>query len=57
MRIQWKSVVMMAVLALFLGIAAPAWSQVVPPPTAPLADPMAEDYTAHVIPFYKIDAN
>ena len=22
-----------------------------------LADPMAEDYTAHVIPFYKIDAN
>jgi hypothetical protein len=27
----------------------PAWSQV--------ADPMAEDYTAHVIPFYKIDTN
>jgi hypothetical protein len=49
MRIQWKSVVTVAALALFMGIAAPAWSQ--------LADPMAEDYTAHVIPFYKIDAN
>jgi hypothetical protein len=48
-RSQWKSVVTVAALALFLGIAAPAWSQ--------LADPMAEDYTAHVIPFYKIDAN
>jgi hypothetical protein len=55
MRIQWKSVFMTAVLALFLGITAPAWSQV--PPTLPLADPMAEDFTAHVIPFYKIDAN
>jgi hypothetical protein len=42
-------VVTVAALALGLGIAAPAWSQ--------LADPMAEDYTAHVIPFYKIDAN
>jgi hypothetical protein len=49
MRIQWKSVVTVAALALFMGIAAPAWSQ--------LADPMAEDYTAHVIPFYKIDSN
>src|SRR4029453_2494642 len=49
MKHRWTSVVMVAALALFLGIAAPAWSQ--------LADPMAEDYTAHVIPFYKIDAN
>src|SRR5215510_12464379 len=49
MRIQWKSVIMVAALALSMGLAAPAWSQ--------LADPMAEDYTAHVIPFYKIDAN
>ena len=49
MKIQWKSVVMIAALALSMGIAAPAWSG--------LADPMAEDYTAHVIPFYKIDAN
>jgi hypothetical protein len=49
MKFQWKSVVMVAALALGLGIAAPAWSQP--------ADPMAEDYTAHVIPFYKIDAN
>ncbi len=57
MRSRWKSVVMVAALALFLGIAAPAWSQVVPPPTPPLADPMAEDYSVHVIPFYKIDAN
>ena len=32
-------------------------SVVTSPPTLPLADPMAEDYTAHVIPFYKIDAN
>jgi hypothetical protein len=54
MRNQWKSIVMMAVLALFLGIAAPLWSQT---PTPPLADPMAEDYSVHVIPFYKIDAN
>jgi hypothetical protein len=38
-----------AALALFMGIAAPAWSQ--------LADPMAEDYSVHVVPFYKIDAN
>jgi hypothetical protein len=49
MKHRWTSVVMVAALALFLGVAAPAWSQ--------LADPMAEDYTAHVIPFYKIDAN
>ena len=49
MKYRWTSVVMIAALALFLGIAAPAWSQ--------LADPMAEDYSAHVIPFYKIDAN
>jgi hypothetical protein len=48
-KIQWKSVVTAAALALSMGVAAPAWSQ--------LADPMAEDYTAHVIPFYKIDAN
>ena len=41
--------VMIAALALCMGIAAPAW--------AGLADPMAEDYTAHVIPFYKIDDN
>src|SRR5512132_2804116 len=49
MRLQGIRSVMVAALALFLGIAASAWSQ--------LADPMAEDYTAHVIPFYKIDAN
>jgi len=54
---------MVAALALFMGIAAPAWSQQPPlqylsrPPTPALADPMAEDYAAHVIPFYKIDAN
>jgi hypothetical protein len=46
---QWKSLVMGAALALSMGMAAPAWSQ--------LADPMAENYTAHVIPFYKIDSN
>ena len=40
---------MTAALALSMGIAAPAWSG--------LADPMTEDYTAHVIPFYKIDDN
>ena len=52
MRSHWKSLVMVAALALFMGIAAPAWSQ------APsLADPMAEDYSVHVVPFYKIDAN
>src|SRR5919109_1041210 len=49
MRIQCKSTAMIAALALVMGITATAWSQ--------LADPMAEDYTAHVIPFYKIDAN
>jgi hypothetical protein len=49
MRFQGNSVIMVAALALLMGIAAPAKSQ--------LADPMAEDYTAHVIPFYKIDAN
>ncbi len=49
MKIQWKSVVMIAALALSMGIAAPAWSG--------LADPMLEEYAVHVIPFYKIDAN
>jgi hypothetical protein len=49
MKLHGKSVVMGAALALCMGIAAPAWSQG--------ADPLAEDYTAHVIPFYKIDAN
>ena len=49
MRMQWKSVVMIAALALSMGIAAPAWSG--------LADPMLEEYAVHVIPFYKIDAN
>jgi hypothetical protein len=39
---------MVAVLALCLGIAAPAWS---------LEDPAGETYTAHLIPFYKIDSN
>lgn len=49
MKIQWKSMVMIAAaLALSMGIAAPAWS---------LGDPMQETYTAHVIPFYKIDSN
>jgi hypothetical protein len=48
-KIQWKSMLMIAALALSMGIAAPAWSG--------LADPMTEDYTAHVVPFYKIDAN
>ena len=49
MRLHGKSVFMVAALALCLGIAGPAWAQ--------LVDPMAEDYAAHVIPFYKIDAN
>ena len=49
MKLHGTSIVMGAALALSMGLAAPAWSQ--------LADPMAEDYTAHVIPFYKIDAN
>jgi hypothetical protein len=40
---------MVTALALCLGIAGPAWAQ--------LADPMAEDYATHVIPFYKSDAN
>jgi hypothetical protein len=53
MRILCQSVVMIAALAIVMGITAPAWSQGTPS----LADPMAEDYTAHVIPFYKIDAN
>jgi hypothetical protein len=59
MRSPWKSVVMVAALALCLGIAAPAWSQQVslPAPRLSLADPMAEDYGVHVIPFYKIDKN
>jgi hypothetical protein len=50
---------MVAALALLMGIAAPVWSQPVPlpPPQPPLADPMAEEYAVHVIPFYKIDAN
>jgi hypothetical protein len=54
MRSHWKSVVMVAALALFLGIAAPAWSQA---PVNLDADPSAEEYSAHVIPFYKIDDN
>jgi hypothetical protein len=49
MKKQWKSVVMIAALALSMGLAAPAWSG--------LADPMLEEYAVHVIPFYKIDAN
>src|SRR5262245_64513993 len=49
MRSLRKSLVMVAALALGLGIAAPTWAQ--------LADPMAENYTAHVIPFYKINEN
>jgi hypothetical protein len=49
MRLHGKSVFTVAALALCLGITGPAWAQ--------LADPMAEDYAAHVIPFYKIDAN
>jgi hypothetical protein len=49
MGLQWTRGVMVAALALCLGIAGPVWAQ--------LADPMAEDYAAHVIPFYKIDAN
>ena len=47
MRNQWKSAVMMAVFTLGMGMAAPVWS---------LEDPLQENYTAHVIPFYKIDA-
>jgi hypothetical protein len=44
MRSPWKSVVMVAALALCLGIAAPAWSQPsLPPPQPSLSDPMAED--------------
>jgi hypothetical protein len=49
MRSPWKSLVTIAALALGLGIAAPTWAQ--------LEDPMAENYTAHVIPFYKINEN
>jgi hypothetical protein len=49
MRSLWKSLVTVAALALGLGIAAPIWAQ--------LADPMAEDYYVHVIPFYKINEN
>jgi hypothetical protein len=49
MKMQWKSLGMIAALALSMGIAAPAWSE--------LADPMLEEYSVHVIPFYKIDAN
>jgi hypothetical protein len=49
MRSPWKSLVMIAALALGLGIAAPTWAQ--------LADPMAENYTTHVVPFYKINEN
>ena len=48
MRIQWKSAIMTAALALSMGVAAPGWS---------LEDPMQENYTAHVIPFYKIADN
>jgi hypothetical protein len=48
MRMQWKRVVTVAAVALGMGIAAPAWSG--------LADPMMEDYTVHVLPFYKTDA-
>jgi hypothetical protein len=48
-KIQWKSALMTAALALSMGIAAPAWSG--------LADPMLEDYAVHVIPFYKINSN
>jgi hypothetical protein len=40
---------MTAALALSMGLAAPAWSG--------LADPMLEEYSVHVIPFYKINAN
>jgi hypothetical protein len=59
MRSPWKSVVMVAALALFLGIAAPSWSQdgSLPAPQDSLADPMEESYSVHVIPFYKIDQN
>jgi hypothetical protein len=49
MRLQWKSAVTIAALTLSVGIAAPAWSE--------LADPLGENYTAHVVPFYKIDSN
>jgi hypothetical protein len=45
MRIQCKSTLMIAALALVMNITPTAWSQ--------LADPMAEDYAAHVIPFYR----
>jgi hypothetical protein len=37
-----------AVLALFLGIAAPGWA-------VDLADPLGEFYGQHIIPFYRID--
>jgi len=40
--------VMTAALGLSMGFAAPSWSG--------LADPMMEDYTVHVLPFYKLDA-
>jgi hypothetical protein len=60
MRSQWKSLVTIATLALCMGVAPAAWSQVPPPPPPGpsfLADPMAEDYGVHLIPFYKINEN
>jgi hypothetical protein len=49
MKTQWTRAVTVAVLALCLGMAVPAWSG--------LADPTLEEYSVHVIPFYKINAN
>jgi hypothetical protein len=46
-----------------MGVATPTWSQEQPPeppaqqPDPFLADPLLEDYSAHVIPFYKINAD
>jgi hypothetical protein len=59
MRSSWKSLIMIATLALCMGVAPAARSQPapLPPPQPPLADPMAEDYYVHVIPFYKINEN
>ena len=40
---------LMAVLALALGFAAPGWA-------SHTADPLEENYSTHVLPFYKVDA-
>ncbi|HXH12126.1 MAG TPA: hypothetical protein VNP04_20465 [Alphaproteobacteria bacterium] len=50
MKKRWRSFAVSAVLALCVGFAAPAAA-------IELADPMAEYYGQHVIPFYRIDGS